>query len=265
MIGKLNDIYVCQDDFSDTKDRYTIVVIKDHTTFKKYIDICVAYGKDENEFLVDYFTDGSQYIMVFPYTKRRPLSDFYVGDAMSLLESEQVCRELVLSCIQSALPFPLLYLVLRQGQLNLNRDLTVYLTYEFDLTELDETKGEKDCVVECARILLGLYESKQKQKAISYTLLEKKIHSYGYSRFSELYKDITIAAAPKRKANIVKRAMAFFEANKDRFFAALVFVCVILIIVAVLCFVSQLIWGDVPWLSVFFNNFKEIGTESLYL
>ena len=55
MIGKLNDIYVCQDDFSDTKDRYTIVVIKDHTTFKKYIDICVAYGKDENEFLRNAF------------------------------------------------------------------------------------------------------------------------------------------------------------------------------------------------------------------
>ena len=261
--GNCNDIYVCQDEKSDTKSRYVVLVVKDHDTIRKFIRICADSKKNADDFLVHHFSDKGQYVLVFPYVKRRPLIDFYVGDALSLNESEKVCQELVLSCIQSALPFPLLYLVIKASQINLNRDLSVYLSYELDLSELDESRTEKDCVVECARILLSLFESKMKQKAISYTLLRKKISSYGYSKFTELYKDITIAAADKKRLNIVLQLRRLWENSKDGIFKLLLVLCVILMFVALLSLISLIMFGDIPWLRILFNNFKMIGTESL--
>ena len=40
-------------------------------------------------------------------------------------------------------------------------------------------------------------------------------------------------------------------------------VCVLLILVVIASFVTQAIFGDIPWLRFFFNSFKTIGTESL--
>lgn len=263
LVSDCNDIYVCVDEKTSTQNKYMVLVIKSHDIIKKYIEISsqVDYAKDL--YLVDHFSEQGKYVLVFPYIKRRPLKDFYISRSLELVDCEDICSNLVLSCIQSGLPFPLLYEVIKQGQLNLNRDHSIYITYELDLSELDETKTEKDCVIECARILLSLFESKQKQKAISYTLLQKKIRSQSYSRFTELYKDITIAAQPKKKLNIVGRIKALWKRSKDGLFRLFLVLCVLLIVFAALSLVSQVIFGDVPWLRIFFNNFKQIGTESL--
>lgn len=263
LIGKCNDILICQDESSDTNDLYTVLVLKTHNAIKRFISACAKSDFSEEEFMVDHFSVKGQYVLVFPYLKKRPLKDFYVGEALRLEESEKVCQELILSCIQSGMPYPLLYLVIKQSLISLNKDLSVYLNYEIDLEEFDESITEKDCVVECARILLSLYESKQKQKAISYTLLQKKISSYGYSKFTELYRDITITAAPRYKFNLKARLNAFWFGIKDSVFGVVLVLCIFLIIVAALSFVSMLIWGDIPWLSILINNFKQIGTESL--
>lgn len=262
LVSECNDIYVCQDEKSNTNDRYLVLVLKSHDIIRRYIEVC-ASREFGNNFMIDHFSDRGVYVCVLPYIKRRPLLEFYMGESMSLAQSETVCSNLVLAMIQSGLPYPLLYLLIRQGQMNLNRDLSVYLSFELDLSELDQTKSEKDCVVECARILLSLFESKQKQKAISYTLLEKKINSFGYTKFTELYKDITIAAVSSGKLNIVGSIKALWNRTKDNLFQLLLVACVFLIFIAGLSLISQMVFGDVPWLSVLFNNFKQIGTESL--
>lgn len=263
LIGKCNDILICQDEMSDTKDRYTVLVLKSHDIIRKFISSCATSKFSEDEFLVEHFSEKGQYILVFPYLKKRLLKDFYVGEALKLEESEKVCQELVLSCIQSGLPYPLLYLIIRQSLISMNKDLSVYLNYEIDFEEYDVNITEKDCVVECARILLSLYESKQKQKAISFTLLQKKISSYGYSKFTELYRDITITASPRYRFSLIQKLRLFWSNIKDSAFGVVLVICLILIILAACSFVAQAVLGDIPWLSIFINNFKQIGTESL--
>ena len=257
------DIYICQDEAAEQKPRYTCVLLKNHELIKDFVRICAQSGKDEMDFLVDRCNVYNGHLLVFPWNKERPLADFYAGDVISLEECESICQSLVLACIQSALPFPVLYEVLHQRLLNLNRDNSVYLGYGVDLTYLDESRREADCVLECARILLELLEPKSGEKAISYSLLEKRVASGGYARFTELYKDITISASGGNKVSIVSRIKAFWIRNKDTIFSILLGLCVILTVVALFSLVCQLIFGHVPWIDMLFNNFKQIGTERL--
>ena len=88
--------------------------------------------------------------MVFPWQQERPLKDFYMGESYTLTECENVCISVIMACITSNLPYPVLYLILEQGQLHLAKDRTVCLGYQIDLAELDPAKSERDCAVQCA-------------------------------------------------------------------------------------------------------------------
>ncbi|MCR5033158.1 MAG: hypothetical protein K6A92_09870, partial [Lachnospiraceae bacterium] len=100
-------------------------------------------------------------------------------------------------------------------------------------------------------------------KADSYLLLQKKIASRSYSKFTELYRDVRISATPKGRKGILSRIKTWFTVNKDRLFGVLFWFCLILVVIAAFMFLTNAFLGDVPWLRFFINNFKRIGTESL--
>ena len=93
--------------------------------------------------------------------------------------------------------------------------------------------------------------------------MEKKISRKSYDRFTELYKDIRITAVPKKKRGIRKRIKAWFVRRQDGLFRLLLCICLFLAILALVSLISQLLFGDIPWLRLLFNGFKTIGTESL--
>ena len=84
-----------------------------------------------------------------------------------------------------------------------------------------------------------------------------------YGQLTELYKDIRITAAPGQKKGIRKRIAGWFLRNQDGLFRILLLACMILAVLVIVSLLSQLIFGDVPWLRLFFNGFKIIGTETL--
>ena len=112
-------------------------------------------------------------------------------------------------------------------------------------------------------ILRELLEPKASQKAISFQLLDKKISKKSYHKFTELYKDIRIAAAPRQRNSISGRFRAWFMRNRDQIFRIMLRICILLVILVLATFVTQAIFGDIPWLRLFINGFKKIGTESL--
>ncbi len=128
---------------------------------------------------------------------------------------------------------------------------------------MDITKTERDCAVKCADIMLSVLETKSDVKNISFELLSKKSANNSYSRFTELYRDLRIAATPVKKRQLLVRIKSFFHRNSDRLFGILFWVSLILGIVALVLLLTHLVWGDVPFLRIFFNSFKNIGTESL--
>ena len=99
--------------------------------------------------------------------------------------------------------------------------------------------------------------------AIIFSQKIKKISKKSYHRFTELYKDIRIAAAPKKRRGVIAGIRAWFMRNRDAIFHLLLWVCILLVLLVIASFVTQAIFGDIPWLRFFFNAFKKIGTESL--
>lgn len=261
--GEVNDIVICQDIGSEAGSLYTLMVIREHGIAKRFLEIFEEADIPLSQCYLECFSYQGVFYVVFPYKRERPLFDFYMGESYSLQESEDICIHLILSCISAGIPYPMLYLILEQGQLHLAQDHSVYFSYQIDLKELDKDRDERDCVVQCAKILLKLLESKASQKAVSYRLLEKKIDKRSYQKFTELYKDVRVAAAPKKRRGIKAIISAFLKRNKDLLFAILLRICIVLIVIVIISFVSQVIFGDIPWLRIFINGFKQIGTESL--
>ncbi len=260
--NEVNEVHVCRNLNDKSGGLYTVICVKDHSYVKNFLAVC-EQTKGNEDFFVDCFSDGENQIIVFPYVKERPLEAFYRPDILSLPECEDICINTIIACMSTPLPWPLLYLALAQRQLHLSRDGSVYLGYLIDLQELDVTRTEKDCTVQCATLLLEMLRPKESRHANSLKLLEKKVAKESYIRFVELYKDIRISAAPKKKAGLLRRIRLWFVRNKDILFRLLLWLSVILVIFVVLSFLTQMVFGEVPWLRLFINSFDQIGTESL--
>ena len=259
----VNDIMICRDLNAAEEGLYTTLVVHDHEVVRKFLTVYEHSDYAPEASCVERFSDQGEFVIVYPYLKERALQEFYMGDSYKLSECEDICINTILACISAEIPYPILYLILKQKQLHLAKNHNVYLGYTINLEELDEKKTERDCAVQCAKILRELLEPKASQKAISYQLLDKKISKKSYHKFTELYKDIRIAAAPKKKNGIRAKIRGWFARNRDRIFGILFWLCIILVMLVIATFVTQAIFGDIPWLRLFFNGFKKIGTESL--
>lgn len=263
LIGDANDCYICKDLASSGDSLYTVLVVKDHECIKNVLEAFRRMSLVENSTLVDSFACNGVHVLVFPYRRERSLFDFYAGDLYSLKVCEDICINTIIACMQLMLPYQLLYLLLTQNQLNLTSDNNIFMSYAVDLSGFDLNITEKDCVVECARIIMVLLESKSSQKANSYILLQKKSANRSYARFSELYRDITIAAVGDKKITLFGRIRLWFSLYSNYIFGVLFWVCVILGLVALSLLLSSFVLGNGSWFRILFNNFKTIGTESL--
>ena len=267
-VNEINDCYIAREAGKESGSLFTLLVIKHHELVKELLEIFrssavkwdEARGEDP---VIESFTFEQKYVMVMPYRTERPMSRFFVGEAFTLPQCEEICTNVILSCITSGLPWQLLYLVLTQDGLNLTKDRSVYLSYKLDLKDLDPVRSERDCATACAQILLSVLAEKKDQKNISYELLSQKVKNRSYTRFMELYRDIQIASTPDAKRRWTTKIRSFFYRNADQLFGVLFWICLILGIIALALLLTNLAVGDIPFLRIFYNSFKQIGTESL--
>lgn len=260
--GKVNDVEICESTENGRSTYYTVLIIKEHETVRRLIRIMEEY-KTDVQYCIDLFDSTSGFCVVFNYVKERRLTDFFMARDMPLSTCEEICLNLVVQCMTSGLPWPLLELILRQRQLQLLKDNCIALGYELDLQELREECHEADCVMECSLIVRDMLEKKISKKNIGYKLLAKKIPRQSYVSFRELYKDIRLATSTVTKKGIFARLKAFLIRNAGVIARILLIVCLILIVSALIIWISRTVWGDVPLLRLFYNTFKKIGTESL--
>ena len=262
-MGEVNDCYICRDLASSGGILYTVIVVHQHETVRQILELFRLYDRKGEDTLIDNFSVGDKHVLVFPYHKERPLFDFYEGESLTLSQCEEVCFSTILACITSDLPYPILYLLLENGMLNLSNDYSVFLSYEMDLSQLNPEIGEKECTDTCARILLELLKPKSGQKATSYYLLEKKTANGSYSRFTDLYRDITIAAVSKKKITPIFLIKLWIKRNADTIIGILFWISLILAVICLSIIISRFFLGGNSWFRLLFNTFKKIGTESL--
>ena len=260
--GKVNDVEICESMKNGRSTYYTLHIIKDHEIVKKLMNI-IGRGSEEDKCYVDMFDSRQGFCVVFDYVKERRLCDFFMARDITLENCEDICLNLIVQCMTSKIPYPLLYLILKQKQLQLLRDNGVVIGYAVDLETIDEECTEEDCVMECALIVRDLLEQKVSKKNVGYKLLEKRIPKRSYITFRELYKDIRLCSSMVRKRGIISRIKAFAARNDTYIFKILLIISIILALLALLVVISRSIWGEIPLLRFFINTFETIGTESL--
>lgn len=260
--GKVNDIVICEELSGSRECYYTLLAVKDHETVKKLLRI-LKQQNGEVSCYEDAFSFNNEFCLVFPYVKERKLEDFYMAKSMPLARCEEICMSLLLQCMASPLPYPLLELVLKQGQLHLQKDNSVTLGCCLDLTELNENCTQQECVMQCAIWIRTLLQEKTSRKNVSYQLLLKKIPKQSYQNFRELYRDLRLSSTKIEKQTIKSRVADFWRRHQVGILRRLLQLSVILAVLVLILFLSNVIWGEIPFLRLFVNTFKQIGTESL--
>ena len=261
--GKVNDVIVCRDIADRGTVYYTVWVVRDRELARKLMKLFhEEAGQKRNKFVADY-TWKDSYLLVFDYVRERPLQRFFTSEITNLQECEQMGLNLTVECLAGGIPYPILFLQLKQGQIHISKDRGIYLGYEIDLEEFSENIVEKDCATLCAKIIFQYIEEMKTARATSYKLLEKKLWKGGYYRFTDFYKDLKMASLPLKKEGILAGIQKFGRHNQDRIFRVVMVICILLGILALTMIVSQVFFSDVPFFRLFINPFKEIGTESL--
>lgn len=268
---KVNDVLVCRNLMEEGKREYLLWKLKDHTIARKIIQ--ELYGSGKKESCLDCFTQGSNAFFLFPYEQSRPLLRFWrtaefkqKQQSNTEKETEQnkkmeICKKLVLECKASYLPFSLLYLVLRQEQVHVSPQGELFFQMDLDLTQWSD-QAEDSCVQACAKLIQTFFDRDGKKwERNLYRLLEKKTERRAYQNFRELYGDISLLRTVFTKKRWGQNGIS--EQGKSRLFKILLWSSMILIILAIVIFISYLIFGEVPLFRLFEHGFEQIGTESL--
>jgi len=265
----VNDVEVCQDVGNPAQVYYVLLVIKDRERAKQLLSVFENNDKsavsDTGPYLFR-FADGERLCFGFEYRAERCLSSFAPGQMSTPALREKAAVNLVMECLSTPLPWPLLYLVLRQGNVNIEKDDSIFFSPYFDLSDLDAGKGEADCVNCCVSLILGLLDDpvrRRRQQLWSMELIRKKQKKGAYRSFPELYRDIKLTALPTARNSLLHRLRGWWARNRDTLFRVLLVLCGITLGIVLIMLISQLIWGDIPLLRLFQNSFDVIGTEVL--
>lgn len=257
--GEANDILICRDALSEREDYYTLLAIHDHEIVKKLLCVMERSSRGK-ECCEEVFWQGDVFCAVFPHVKERYLKSFYMPAQITLETCGKICENLILACMLSKLPYPLLYLALAQGQIHLRKDYAIEPGYTIELDELTEKIGERECAGQCAGVLRELLEPVKGRENMAYRFFMRK---WEYEDFGVLYRDMRLIRRIMKKEGRFTGLWLFFKSRQDTMCKLLRAACMAMIFLALLCLLSRAVWGEIPFLRIFVNHFTMIGTQSL--
>ena len=270
--GSVNDVAVCRNRLSPAGALYTLLIVHDRACARTMLQVMENGERSGESPCITCLAHNENLVFVFPYREERKFSAFARGQAGGVGEAEDIGINLVMACLSSGIPWPVLHLILEQDCVQISRENSVYFTMNLDLKYLDPGKTERVCVSDCARLLMELLEltgvskrHRRSKQLKTYELIQKKSAKNAYGGFPELYQDIKLTARPTKKTSLKSRVAGTWNRNRDILFRILLVLCCLLVTAAVAMLVSQMIWGEVPWLRLFRNTFDVIGTENLHL
>lgn len=259
--GDVNDVMICEDEQAKG-NYYTVLKITDHNTVKKLLAVLEEYP-DKRDCVIDMFACEDDFLVVMEYCRARPLMDFFGTGEQSKERAERISVHLVAACIGSKLPYPLLELALKGCQVHLRQDDSVDIGCVLDLKQLDPASGERVCANACAKLVRELLQKAYAKRMVSLQLINKKLPLQNYYTFRELYQDLYISSEGAPRRGLLGRIRAWGLRNQESIFRMLLWTSVLLLILVVLMALSNVVFGDIPFMRLFFNSFKRIGTESM--
>ncbi|MDR1952974.1 MAG: hypothetical protein LBQ21_00610 [Clostridiales Family XIII bacterium] len=259
-----NTVWSCRDMQAIGQPYYTLLIVTDREIARVLVSAFAASEKETGErAYLRSFLWGEDICYLFPYRRERRLADFAAGQITNPTISEEICVNILLACMESSLPYPLLFLEFEQELVHVEKDNSVYLTTDFDVSKLDASIDESDCVVRCARTMLDILNMNRKKRLKSRKLLSRKIERQAYARFSEVYHDIKLTVLAEKKMSILRRFFKFCGVHRDRIFRIILVLSVICFVLALVMLISYLIFGDFGLGKIFGHSLNTIGTERL--
>ena len=274
--GRVNSVAVCRDRLSASGVLYTLWIVHDRACARTLLGVMEGSNRGLKSPCLMQAAQNEELLFLFPYREERKFSSFAGGQRVTEAVGEEIAIQLVLECISVGFPWPILYLILEQDQVQIAKDNSVYFNVNLDLEQLDPEKTERSCVSKCAWMILDLMSSplagrqeakggwRGKQRLKSFLLIRKKSAKHAYASFPELYHDIRLTALPARKTSLKNRLKGVWLRNRDWLFRLLLVLCGVLVAVALAMLITQIIFGEIPWLRLFQNTFDVIGTENLH-
>lgn len=257
--GEANDILICRDAILGRNNYYTVLVIHGHETVKRLLRVMERSCRG-CQCCVELFWQDDAYCAVFPYVKERYLKSFYMPAQMTAKTRAEICENLVLACMLSKLPYPLLYLALLQEQIHLRADHSVEPGYTVELDELDETVGEGECARQCTAVLRELLAPGKGRESMAYRFFMKK---WDYETFDSLYRDLRLVKGTLHRRGRLSEWRLFFKNHQNGLLRGVRILCTGVMILALICLLSRAVWGEIPFLRILVNHFRVIGTQSL--
>jgi hypothetical protein len=184
-------------------------------------------------------------------------------DAIGTRKCHEIFKNIVLACMTAQVPYPLLYLVLKQKKFNLSEDYGISVDYCLDMSDFDELTGEEECLRECLSFILILSDDKQTDNYATYQVLSKRYMRGSYGSFLELYRDIESSDLILEKDTVFKRLKRVWGQYAKRLWLIIKLVLFVVGIVAIILFICEFLFGDVPFMRIFINSFKVIGERNL--
>lgn len=233
--GKVNEILAVEN-VSIKKggfDSYIIIKITDKEISKKLAAIPFKYMR--KDFIP--FSAGDNFCFLARDMQSREIGKYLNIVAKTYSEKAVICRE-ILTRLKIALdiPYSIIYLMLKQKKLNLSDDKNIYFTYDIDFSEFDENIGERECAIECARIIEELLGDKEYEGYIIMNIIRRKNAQAAYNCYQDVIEDandLLELGKPPEKHYKLKR---FFRKNKRIFAGILIGMCIVALLSAGIVF-----------------------------
>lgn len=264
--NRKQDIEVCRRVGISVEEKYLVWIVHDHELSKMILSTFENRGEEIRSTLEKYelfFVQNQDCIFCFKQKEERNLFAYLPVEITTKQEQERLGVQIVEACMSTSIPMPVLYCILEQRVLNLAKDKSVYWGMQVNLESLNEKFLEKQCVEMCMQLLLDMQATYKNKNKILVQMLEKRLVNKDYNQFQELYRDVQIAAEIKNKKDWKHQGEKFLLKYKDKLFRALIILGIITSIVGIVALISILLFGDIPLLRLFTNDFRIIGTVIL--
>lgn len=258
-LGRMNDIYICEEISEGGTEQYTLCMVKNHMLAKRLTEY-FENGRRPDD--MEVFSFQGMYCIAFPYHQERKLKDFILTESVTPAVIKEICRKVVFECMSSKIPWQILYLILQNEYINMDKENRIYFTYQLNLESV-KNKSETECAALCARYLEQLLEHVKYTSWSGYQLLKMKNKRRQYRCFTDLYQDIYQGTGICKTGSFTGRIREFLKKHGGTMLRMVKVLCILVGIMAFILIVSTLILGENPFIRIFINTFKRIGTESM--
>lgn len=248
--GNANNVYMAKKN-GDVGEECLLLEVKDKKISEGFAEI--ISGK--NSCFSDSFGIGGKYYVTAPFREARNIFNFIYSEEAGIDSVINICRNILVKIQEINLPYPILFIILKKGKINIDRNRDIYFTYDLDLSLLDKDMGEKSCAKEYGYIVEKLLDRSEYEEYAITTIIRGKNKRGGYISFQDISCDLENKELIKIKKVFFGRIKGFVTRNKNSIVKLIVILSIIFIGAAAVIMVSEMAFET--------GRFDVIGTENL--